>query len=434
MRSSTTLQMLATLALFSFASYARGDDPFDQPPIEYSTSTPNDCVTQLQARLESGEQKLEFQGKLGYLPSVLQALNIPIESQMLVFSQTSLQRQRISPRRPRAVYFNDDAYVGFCQSGEVLEVATADPKLGVVFYTIDQEQVEQPRFVRQTDNCLVCHSSSRTDSVPGLVVRSLFVDRSGQPILSEGSYSVDHRTPLEQRWGGWYVTGTHGAQVHLGNLVLADRKVPRPIENKEGQNVTDLSDRFRIDDYLSHHSDIAALMILEHQCLVQNRITQAGFVTRQALYYEADMNRAFGEPEGNRLESTTRRIQSAGDALVDAMLMVDEAKLTSSVKGTSGFAEKFASAGLRDHQGRSLRDLDLNSRLFKYPCSYLIYSKSFSELPPAMKDYFWQRLWQVLSNHDESAKFAHLSAEDRKAIMEILRETVLDLPDFCKDR
>lgn len=426
--------MLATLALFSFASYARGDDPFDQPPIEYSTSTPNDCVTQLQARLESGEQKLEFQGKLGYLPSVLQALNIPIESQMLVFSQTSLQRQRISPRRPRAVYFNDDAYVGFCQSGEVLEVATADPKLGVVFYTIDQEQVEQPRFVRQTDNCLVCHSSSRTDSVPGLVVRSLFVDRSGQPILSEGSYSVDHRTPLEQRWGGWYVTGTHGAQVHLGNLVLADRKVPRPIENKEGQNVTDLSDRFRIDDYLSHHSDIAALMILEHQCLVQNRITQAGFVTRQALYYEADMNRAFGEPEGNRLESTTRRIQSAGDALVDAMLMVDEAKLTSSVKGTSGFAEKFASAGLRDHQGRSLRDLDLNSRLFKYPCSYLIYSKSFSELPPAMKDYFWQRLWQVLSNHDESAKFAHLSAEDRKAIMEILRETVLDLPDFCKDR
>ena len=426
--------MLATLALFSFASYARGDDPFDQPPIEYSTSTPNDCVTQLQARLESGEQKLEFQGKLGYLPSVLQALNIPIESQMLVFSQTSLQRQRISPRRPRAVYFNDDAYVGFCQSGEVLEVATADPKLGVVFYTIDQEQVEQPRFVRQTDNCLVCHSSSRTDSVPGLVVRSLFVDRSGQPILSEGSYSVDHRTPLEQRWGGWYVTGTHGAQVHLGNLVLADRKVPRPIENKEGQNVTDLSDRFRIDDYLSHHSDIAALMVLEHQCLVQNRITQAGFVTRQALYYEADMNRAFGEPEGNRLESTTRRIQSAGDALVDAMLMVDEAKLTSSVKGTSGFAEKFASAGLRDHQGRSLRDLDLNSRLFKYPCSYLIYSKSFSELPPAMKDYFWQRLWQVLSNHDESAKFAHLSAEDRKAIMEILRETVLDLPDFCKDR
>lgn len=433
MRFSAVIQILAAYVLLSLAPSARGDDPFDQPPIEYSTRTPNDCVSQLQARLESGEQQLEFQGKLGYLPAVLRALNVPIESQMLVYSQTSLQRQRISPRRPRAIYFSDAVYVGFCQSGNVLEVAAIDPQLGSVFYTIDQERAEQPRFVRQTESCLVCHSSSRTDGVPGLLVRSLFVDPSGQPILSEGSYAVDHRTPLEQRWGGWYVTGTHGAQVHLGNLVLRDRKASRPIENKAGQNITDLSDRLRVEDYLAPHSDIVALMVLEHQALVQNRITQAGFVTRQALYYEAEMNRALGDPGGNRLESTTRRIQSAGDALVDALLLVDEARLTGPIKGTSGFAEKFASAEPRDRLGRSLRDLDLTSRLYKYPCSYLVYSKSFIEMPSEMKDYVWQRLWQVLTSHDKSEKFAHLSADDRKAIVDILRETVSDLPNSWTD-
>lgn len=432
MRLSAILQLPLTCILLCLAASARGDNPFDQPPIEYSKRTPNDCVSQLQARLESGQQQLEFQEKLGYLPAVLQAFNVPVESQMLVYSQTSLQRQRISPRRPRAIYFSDDVYIGYCQSGNVLEVAAVDPQLGAVFYTIDQERNERPRFVRQTESCLVCHSSSRTEGVPGLLVRSLFVDRSGQPILSEGSYTVDHRTPLEQRWGGWYVTGTHGTQVHLGNLVLPDGKASRPIENKEGQNVTDLRGRFRVADYPSQHSDIVALMILEHQALVHNRITQAGYVTRQALHYEAEMNRALGEPQSNRLESTTRRIQNAGDALVDALLLVDEARLTAPIQGTSGFAEKFASAGPRDRLGRSLRDLDLTSRLFKYPCSYLVYSKSFTELPPAMKDYVWQRLWQVLIDRDETEQFAHLSEDDRQAIVEILRETVSDLPESWK--
>jgi hypothetical protein len=428
------MRLLATCTLLLLAPSVWGDDSFEQPPIEYSTRSPNDRVSQLQGRLDNGGQQLEFRDKLGYLPAVLQALNVPVESQMLVFSQTSLQRQRISPRRPRAIYFSDDVYVGFCQSGNVLEVAAVDPQLGAVFYTIDQEQTERPRFVRQTENCLVCHSSSRTEGVPGLLVRSLFVDQSGQPILSEGSHTVDHRTPLEQRWGGWYVTGTHGAQVHLGNLILHDRKVAHPIENNEGQNVTDLSDRFRVDDYLSHHSDIVALMVLEHQALVQNRITQAGFVTRQALHYQAEMNRALGEPESNPLESTTRRIHSAGDALVDALLLVEEAPLTASIQGTSGFAEKFANAGPRDRLGRSLRDLDLTERLFKYPCSYLIHSKSFAELPQAMKDHVWQRLWQVLTNQDSSEKFAHLSARDRKAIVEILRETAAEVPRYWTDR
>ncbi len=434
MRFSVTIQFLVILIFLILGHASWGDDPFEQPPIEYSLRTPNNSVSQLQTRIDKGELQLDYQGKLGYLPALLDALKVPVESQMLVFSQTSLQRHRISPRTPRAVYFGDDVYIGFCQSGSALEVSAVDPQLGAVFYTLNQEEVDAPRFVRQTESCLVCHSSSRTNSVPGHLVRSLFVDSSGQPLLSAGSYSVDYRTPLEQRWGGWYVTGSHGSQTHLGNLVIQGKDVPRPVENERGQNITDLNDRFTVSNYLSPHSDIVALMVLEHQTLVHNRITQASFTTRQALHYQTVMNRALGEPEGNQLDSTTRRIEHAGNELVDSLLLAGETELTSPIQGTSGFSEQFVKAGPRDHEGRSLRDLDLTRRLFKYPCSYLVYSQAFTELPPEMLDYVWQRLWNVLNDPNVSDKFAHLSDDDRRAIIAILRETTPNLPDYWKEQ
>lgn len=407
-------------------------DDFERPPIEYTASTPNNCVSQLQGRLERGEQKLEYKEKVGYLPALLQALDVPISSQMFVFSKTSLQRSRIAPRTPRAVYFNDEVYIGFCRSGEVLEVSAVDPQLGAVFYSVDQKQTDSAQITRQTENCLVCHSSSRSEGVPGHLVRSLFAGKSGEPILSAGSYTVDHTTPLEHRWGGWYVTGTHGLQRHMGNLIVAGDKVDHADPNVAGQNVTSLEDRFAVDAYLSPHSDIVALMVLEHQALVHNRLTKANFEARSALYYQSEMNRAFGEPEATRSESVTRRIHSAGDDLVDALLLVDETKLTNEIQGTSGFVEEFAQRGPRDAAGRSLREFDLKTRLFKYPCSYLIYSPSFDALPSEMRAYVWQRLWNVLTGQVAERKFAHLSAADRAAIIEIVRDTKPDLPDYWR--
>ena len=331
---------------------------------------------------------------------------------------------------PRAVYFNDDVYVGFCRSGEVLEVAAIDPRLGTVFYTVDQKNPNAARLTRQTENCLICHSSSRSEGVPGLVVRSLFTSKSGEPILSAGGYTVDHTTPLEHRWGGWYVTGTHGTQQHMGNLVIESDEVEQPVDNPKGQNVTKLDDRFAVDPYLSPHSDIVALMVLEHQTLVHNRITKANFEARSALQYQIEINRALGEPAGNPMESVSHRIQSAGDDLVDALLMVGEAKLSGKIQGTSGFAEEFTRRGPRDPQGRSLRDFDLSTRMFKYPCSYLIYSPSFDALPYEMRDYVWQRLWEVLSGKSAEAKFARLTSADRQAIVEILKSTKPGLPEY----
>jgi hypothetical protein len=413
--------------------WAAGDD-FERAPIAYSTSEPVNDVAKLQARLERGEESLERDEKLGYLPALLEALNVPISSQMLVFSKTSLQRSRISPRRPRAIYFNDDVYVGFCQSGDVLEVSCADPNLGAVFYTIDQKTPDAARLVRQMENCLVCHSSSRTEGVPGHLARSLYVSTSGEPILSGGSYSVDHRTPVAQRWGGWYVTGTHGEQQHLGNLVVADREVELPVNNAAGQNVTALDERLSVDSYPSAHSDIVALMVLEHQILVHNRLTNANFEARRALYYQDEMNRALGEPEGSRLESVTRRIESAGNELVEALLLVGEAELSGAIEGTSGFAAEFSQLGPCDARGRSLRELDLKTRMFRYPCSYLIYSRSFDALPDEMRDYVWQRLADVLSGRCDDEGFKHLSSADRQAIFEILRDTKDGLPENWAQR
>jgi len=407
---------------------AAAQDDFERAPIAYSQSVAENAVTRLEAAVEAGAARLEHSDDGGYLRSLLAALDVPVASQVLVFSQTSLQRDRISPRFPRAVYFNDEVYVGYCQGGEVLEISTVDPHLGTAFYTLDQQESTTPRFTRQTDNCLTCHSSSRTGSVPGHLVRSLYVDPTGQPLLSAGSYAADHTTPFAHRWGGWYVTGVHGAQRHLGNRIVPRGEDPRQADASSSQNVTDLAPYCAIDRYLSPHSDLAALMVLEHQTLVHNRLTQANFVARQALHYEAELNRALGNPSDQRLDSTTRRIQNAGDHLVEALLLSGEARLTEPVRGTAGFAEEFARHGPRDPGGRSLRTLDLERRLFRYPCSYLIYSSAFAALPDPMRAYVAERLWRVLAQGEGGPAFAHLSAADRRALVEILQATARGLP------
>jgi hypothetical protein len=424
-----TLTALATILPLALASRLQADDEFEESPISYSSSAPDNCISELQWKIDSGEVVLNYDETFGYLPDVLSSLGVPIESQMLVFSKTSLQLRRISPGTPRAIYFNDDAYIGFCQDGDVLEVSASDSKLGTVFYSMRQEQQDRPQFRRHTDACLVCHSSSRTEGVPGHLVRSVFVDTEGTPILSSGSRVVDHTTPFEHRWGGWYVTGTHGSQRHLGNLTIDGRDVPEPLDNSAGQNVSKLAERFDVTKYLSPHSDIVALMVLEHQSLTHNRLTKANFATRQALAHEKMLNEMLENPPNKRLDSTTRRIQNAGNALVEALLFVDEAKLTEPIAGTSNFTRVFAAAGPHDEAVRSLRDLDLKIRLFRYPCSHLIYSDAFKGLPAEVKSFVWQRLWEVLSGADQSDRFAHLSAADRQAILEILRETVRDLPE-----
>jgi hypothetical protein len=414
------------IAMLGSYAYAIGADEFEQPPIEYSASTPDNCISELESAIDRSEVTLKREAKQGYLRDLLAKLKISPASQILVFSKTSKQRDRIGPRTPRAIYFNDDVYIGYCHNGVEIEASIADPRLGAVFYTLDQNPHGKPALARQTESCLQCHGTTQTDDIPGFLMRSLYVDTSGQPILSEGGHYVDDSTPLEDRWGGWYVTGKLGGQSHLGNLIIRDRNAPKPWKSDTSQDVADLNDRISADNYLTPYSDAVALMVFGHQTYVHNLITRANFTARQALSYQAMFNRALGKPESEPLESVTHRIESAGEKLVQGLLFANEARIEKPISGSSDFAEEFAQIGPRDKQGRSLRDFDLTTRLFKYPCSYLIYSRSFNELPPIMKTFVAKRLREILAGHGDDG-YSHLSQTDRQSISEILRDTKPEL-------
>lgn len=419
----------ALVTLYALPAVA-GD--LESPPINYSTAEPKNVVSEFQKKLKAKTVTLKAGDEFGYLQAVLKALDVPASSQLLVFSKTSLQRSRIGPKTPRAIYFNDEVAVGYCRGGDVLEVAAADPDLGTVFYTVDQDTSSAPAFTRQTENCLICHGSSRNQGFPGSLVRSVSADRTGEMVLSRGSKTVDHSTPLEDRWGGWYVTGTSGKQTHQGNTIVGGWSWAEKDNQPANENVTDLKPYFTAADYLTPHSDLVALMVLEHQGETQNRLTRAGFLTRQALHEQEELNKAFGDPPGTRRESITRRIEKACEPAVQYLLFCDEAKLTDAVAGTSDFAAEFAARGPFDARKRSLRQFDLKTRLFKYPLSYLVYSKQFDGLPAEAKDRIYLRLWEVLSGKDTSKAFSHLSQDDRAAVLDILRDTKPDLPAYWK--
>jgi hypothetical protein len=405
--------------------------PLDHPAIRYNSAPVTDRVTELQHQLRAGQVKLASDDRHGYLKAVLNALNVPLSSQVLVFSKTSFQAPRISPRMARALYFTDDVFVGWVPGGDVLEIASLDPHQGVVFYTMDQDPALKPRIDRR-DECLQCHASSGTLGVPGLVVRSVYVERSGMPLFSAGGFVTDHRSPLSQRWGGWYVTGTHGSQRHMGNVFVENRDHPDELDREDGANVTDLKSRIATGNYLTPTSDIVALMVLEHQTRMTNLITRVGWETRMALSDQTAMNQALNEPGQQISDSTRRRIDSPAETLLKYMLFADEALLVAPVKGVSPFTEDFEGRGPRDRAGRSLRDFDLTRRMFRYPCSFLIYSDAFAGLPPVVRDQVYRRLWEVLTGADQTPAFSQLSAADRKAVYEILLDTKRDLPEYWR--
>ena len=400
--------------------------PADHEAIQYSKQPVSDPVARLQARLTDKKVKLEYHPDFGYLPSVLEQLAVPASSQVLVFSKTSFQAARIAPRNPRALYFNDELAVGYVRGGDVLEFAAADPRQGIIFYTLDQDNTGAPAFRRQ-DSCVQCHASGATLGVPGLVVRSVYPDRSGMPIFHAGSFVTDHRSPLEQRWGGWYVTGTHGQQRHLGNRVFADAAdVSTP--SADGLNRKTLDGLIDTGSLLQPHSDIVALMVLEHQARMQNILTRVGWEVRMAVHQAEAIRKALGEPAGTVSESTSKRFDNLTEEIVRHLLFTDEAPLTGPVAGTSRFAQEYAAAGPRDRKGRSLREFDLQRRLFRYSCSPLVYSAAFRSLPAVIRERVNVRLNRILSGEDQSPAFARFSVDDRTALREILTDTKVLVP------
>lgn len=391
--------------------------PFANPPINYRSADLHDPIANLEKRLERGELKLHYDAKHSYLKSILDALHISVSSQTLVFSKTSFQFPDITPADPRALYFNDDVYVGQVHGGKFLEFASFDPMQGAIFYVMDAHRDKHPRFERSEVDCIQCHVGGSTKGIPGVMLRSVFTKPDGTADAAARSFVTGQESPISQRWGGWYVTAKEGSQGGMENVLISDPQHPEELNRAAGANLTSLSGRIDTSAYLAGSSDIVALMVLAHQTQMHNWITLTNYQTRIAL---ADPNLI--------PDDVKKRIEAPAEQLVRYLLFTNEVPLQNPIEGTSEYARQFEARGPRDLKGRSLRDFDLEKRIFKYPCSYLIYSADFDAIPEPAKSYIYRRLFEVLSGRDQSPEFASLSSQDRRAILEILVATKPGLP------
>jgi hypothetical protein len=393
---------------------------YDQeyPAIAYSTAQTTDSISRLKEAIERGEVELEYRGERGYLDSLLEALEIDPSSQLLVFSKTALKARVVTSETPRAIYFNDNAYVAFIQDSRGLEMSAMDPNLGSVFFTLSQNPEEEFEMERQMNRCLRCHDSYSLSGggVPRFLLSSVLAAPDGSIVSHEYSIITNTSTPIRRRWGGWYVTGISGEQEHMGNFIIDDFAMLTDLNLSLYGNREELSDILNVEPYISSYSDIVALLVLEHQIEVQNLMVRVNYDIRTILDAQGSID--------------AEKIQEITEPLLQSLLMANEAPLADEVTGVSGFTEYFQTLGPMDSEGRSLRELDLKTRTFRYPLSYQIYSEAFDALPDDAIAYLYRRLNEVLEAENAEEEFSHLSIEDRSAILEILQDTKPSFSDF----
>jgi hypothetical protein len=404
---------------------ARAEPDYEQPPVRYSATTPNDAITRLQKRIASGE--LAFAGsEKRVLQTLLESLGVPAESQILVFSKTSLQRGRIRPERPRALYFSDSIYVGWVPGG-LFELTAIDPQLGPVFYSFSispAADAATPTIQRDSD-CLRCHGGTFVRDIPGVFARSVFPDANGEPLLRHGTMIVEDETPFAQRWGGWYVTGYHGTEPHRGNTRGTEVGDQLVFESEKARP-DELSAYFETTDYLRPTSDVVALLVFEHQLTVQNALTRAGMMCRKMIAYQHGLQKAFKEPVTDEpaYDSVKSVFASAVQEVVDGLLFREAAPLPGGVTGDRGFQQAFLRQAPRSPAGHALKDFQLRDRIFEHRCSFMIYTESFRALPEMLKARVLDRLQAALRSRDPNDRYAYLPADEKQRIHDILVATL----------
>lgn len=353
----------------------------------------------LVAQLPTGPLPLRYREPNGYLQSLLKTLDVPLSSQTLVFSKTSAQSHLIFPSAPRALFFNDYVYIGWVRGSDFLEISYADPDKGALFYLMEQDPATKPRLVPK-DNCVQCHESSRTYGIPGHLMRSVHPQTTGHPYTDRGSYSTDDTSPFSERWGGWYVTSSTPLKFpHMGNTIFPTIEDPKPLG------------RFDAPTWPTNTSDVVALMVLAHQVAAHNHLSYLDHESRSALSLQHTMNTMDQKPDivTNWSASTQRRIARVIESTIRYLTFADEMPFPQSIRGDSNFANDFQKRG-------PLRRFNCDTRLFEYPLSYLIYSKSIDRLDPVVKQRFLARLEQVLTEEAGQKDYARLSpAKAREA-------------------
>ena len=421
--------LISAVWLLSFCpvGLAQLSSAYEEEPISYSSTDTSNHADFLSLAIQAMPSKQLPQNGLEALDRLLDEFTVPVESQVLVFTKTSLQRDRIHPSNPRALYFSEDAYIGYVPGG-ILELTLHDPELGIVFYEV------RPRTqtIARSRDCLSCHGGSRTDHWPGVFIRSVYSHPDGNPITSTGSYLTTHESPISERWGGWYVTGKHGKARHLGNLTISDPTTINHLDLDAGANVGSLSRYFDTSKYPLDTSDIVSLMVLEHQCEMHNRLSRGMLRTRKWMKYQQDLDRSLGRKVASVPTGTALTVvRGESERIVDYLLFRDEAALPDEgIDGTKEFQTAFLQNRKEDRQGRSLKDFDLQTRLFKYRCSYMIYSKAFDSLPESLEKAVFKQLISVLRSEARRDRFEDLSKEERATILEILTETKPEIRPF----
>jgi len=419
--------LLLVLGLISPMGRAQQVEPFEEPPMNYSASQTDDRATALNAAFQQRADEIRSLPAKKRLKWLLDELGIPVESQLLVFSKTSLQRDLINPEVPRVLYFSDEAYVGWSVTGS-FEVSVFDAKLGTTFYLLDQHASKKEPLLERSGDCLLCHS--RHEHTPSLRTRTVFPDANGEPLSGSGGSNIAPSTPLAERWGGWYVTGTKAPFQHRANLT------GKKVEDFEGpnamptRNLATLEGVVDMRRYLLKTSDVIPMLMHDHQVHVHNVLSTANQDARIALHRWPAMREILGLPKDAPPQGSCLVVfDSQAEKILDALLCRDEAAWPAEGFQSDGvFVAAYAKTRKPDARGRSLRDLDLRTRLFRYRCSPLIYSQSFATMPKELRDIVLLRLSSGLRAFPPSPAFGHLADDERVAIHEILTATLPALP------
>jgi hypothetical protein len=406
---------------------AQHHEPFEDPQINYSATVPVDAVSRLNAAAAKQAEEIRGWPARRRLRWLLEQLQVPVESQLLVFGKTSLQRALISPTNPRALYFSDEAYVGWVPGGAV-EITVFDPVLGATFYVVDAQQPETAPLIARSPECLLCHAHH--DHTPSLRTRSVFPDAAGEPLAGSGSANVEPATPLAERWGGWYVTGRTAGLRHRGNVTGQTTEDFTGEAGLRGEVRATLPPGPDGARYPRATSDIVALLMHDHQVHVHNVLCAANQQARIALFRWPAMRELLQLPADSApAGSCLVVLNSQAEKVIAALLCQGEAAFPAGgVQGDGAFERAYAATRRADARDRSLRDLDLRTRLFKYRCSPLIYARTFEAMPKELRNVVLRRLSVGLRAAQPAPEFAHLPADERQAIHEILTATLPGLP------
>jgi hypothetical protein len=410
-----TLRLLTILPGIVLASVACAEPSyknFDEPPHNYHTTPLKDRFTKLKADLESRRIPLDHSSEKAFVLSLLKALDIPASSQMLVFSTTSLQLRFITPRNPRAIFFNDGLYVGYIP-GAKIEILSMDPELGAIFYMFDIPRDSRPIAVERSERCVNCHTKEDTGFVPGIVIKSVIPGPTGGSLKTFRREQTGHGIPFSERFGGWYVTGDRGLAGEWANII------GRYSGDDISKTVVKPGEQFEFSKYPVATSDVLPQLVHEHQAGAANRILQASYRARTAFHLD----------KGKLTPAHFAELDEQARIVVRYLLFADEVPLPpDGIEGDTAFKADFQKAARVGSGGASLREFDLRTRLFKNRCSYMIYSPEFQGLPARMKQQIYIRLREALSVEKPAQEYAYLPAAEKMAIRTILKGTLTDLP------